>query len=134
MLDLGVWMSIQCAGTQVHQMGHCPHNALAKSVFDAWDNRLSSKAFLSIHERLKIVFSCIYDDKGGNYLVEMNWGKLFQKFTLDALQLEQNFPDYTSEPEDLEFEDVWVSFIFFYIFHFYFYCFHLINLAIFFYL
>ena len=106
MLDLGVWMSIQSVVTQVHHMRRCHHDALAKSVFDAWNNNLSSKAFSSVHDRLQIVFSCIYDDKGGNHLVELNRGKLFQNCTLDEMQQEQKSVDDNSEPEDLEFENV----------------------------
>ena len=82
MLDLGVWMSIQTAVTRVHHMRRCQHDALAKSVEDAWNSYLTPKAFENVHKRLRVVLSCIVEDKGGNTLVESKWGKLFRDATI----------------------------------------------------
>jgi hypothetical protein len=48
MLDLGVWiMSIECSVIMnVHYGRKCHHDALAKSVEEAWNGYLSQKAFL----------------------------------------------------------------------------------------
>jgi hypothetical protein len=78
MLDLGVWMSIQSAVTKVQRMRRCHHEVLAKSVRDAWENKLSGRAFSNVYQRLRVVLSCIVDDCGGNALVEEKRGKLFR--------------------------------------------------------
>ena len=83
MLDLGVWMSIQSAVTVAHRLRRCNHDALARSVMDAWNNYLSPKAFANVHGRLKVVLKCIVDGAGGNELVEQKRGKLFNDCTID---------------------------------------------------
>lgn len=46
MLDLGIWINMQCAVTRVHHLHRCQHeDALAKSVEDAWNGYLSPQAF-----------------------------------------------------------------------------------------
>ena len=82
MLDLGVWMSIQSAVTRVHHMRRCHHDALARSVVDAWNHYLSLAAFKNVHCRLRVVLSCIVEDKGGSSLVESKRGKLFRDATI----------------------------------------------------
>ena len=82
MLDLGVWMSVQAAVTRVHHMRRCHHDALAQSVEDAWNGYLSPEAFKNVYRRLRVVLSCIVDDKGGNSLVESKHGKLFRDATI----------------------------------------------------
>jgi hypothetical protein len=82
MLDLGVWMSVQAAVTRAHHMRRCHHDALARSVEDAWNSYLSPDAFKNVHRRLRVVLSCIEEDKGGNSLVEQKRGKLFRDATL----------------------------------------------------
>ena len=81
MLDLGVWMSIQSAVTVAHQLRRCNHDALARSVMDAWNNYLSPKAFANVHGRVKVVLKCIVDGAGGNELVEQKCGKLFNNIS-----------------------------------------------------
>ena len=49
---------------------------------------LSSKAFYNVHSRLKVVLSCIVQDKGDNSLVESKRGKLFRDATLIDLTAE----------------------------------------------
>ncbi len=48
MLDLGIWMSIQAAMTRVHYKRRCSHDALARSVVDAWNKYLSPDAFKNV--------------------------------------------------------------------------------------
>jgi len=88
MLDLGIWMSIQAAVTRVHHMRRCHHEALAKSVVDAWNGYLSPQAFKNVHARLRVVLSCIVEDQGGNSLVETKRGKLFRDATIIDLTAE----------------------------------------------
>ena len=78
MLDLGVWMSIQAAVMRVHHMRRCHHDALAKSVEDAWNGNLSTQAFYNVFKRLRVVLQSIIKDEGGNRLVEQHRGKLFR--------------------------------------------------------
>lgn len=78
MLDLGVWMSIQCAVQKVHHIRHCNHDVLSKSIQEAWDTNISERAFKNVFNRLGVVLSCIVDDDGGNQLVEKKRGKLFR--------------------------------------------------------
>ena len=89
-LDLGVWMSIQAVVTRVHHMQRCHHDALAQSVEDAWNGYLSPEAFKNVHSRLRVVLSCIVDDKGGNSLVESKCGKLFRDATIIDLTEDDN--------------------------------------------
>ncbi len=70
MLDLGIWMSIHAAVTRVHHKRWCHHNALARSVVDAWNKYLSPDAFKKVFGRLRAVLSCIVEDGVGNSLVE----------------------------------------------------------------
>jgi hypothetical protein len=112
MLDLGIWMSIQAAVTRVHHMRRCHHDALATSVFDAWNGYLSPKAFTNVHRRLRVVLSCIVDDEGGNSLVEMKRGKLFRDATIidltteDEVEGDENESDPISLIDIDEFEDI----------------------------
>ena len=82
MLDLGVWMSVQAAVVKAHRNRRCHPDALAKSITEAWDHGLSSKAFNNVFGRLKVVLRCILDDNGGNTLVESKRGKLFREATI----------------------------------------------------
>jgi hypothetical protein len=77
MLDLGVWMSIQSAVMKTHFMRRCHHDALAKSVMDAWEHYLNIRAFTHVHRRLRVALVCICDDAGGNTMMEAKRGKLF---------------------------------------------------------
>lgn len=72
MLDLGVWMSIQSVVMRTHFMRRCHHDALAKSVMDAWGNYLNIMAFTHIHMQLMVALVCICDDVGGNIMMEAN--------------------------------------------------------------
>jgi hypothetical protein len=103
MLDLGVWMSIQCSVMNVHYGRKCHHDALAKSVEEAWNGYLSQKAFTNVYNRLRVVLTCIVDDNGGNRLVESKRGKLFRDATIIDLT-DENDP---IQPEilDVDLED-----------------------------
>ena len=52
------------------------------AVNDAWNTRLSEKAFMNVYERLQNVLVMIEDDKGGNAKVEENRGKHFRKLEM----------------------------------------------------
>ena len=82
MLDLGCWMSIQSVVHKIHYMKRCNHEALAKSVEDAWNTYLSPTAFKNVYNRLQVVLQCILKDNGGNQLVEKRRGKLFRDATI----------------------------------------------------
>jgi hypothetical protein len=101
MLDLGVWMSIESAVMKVHYGRRCHHDALAKSVEDAWNGYLSQEAFSNVYKRLRVVLVCIVDDNGGNRLVESKRGKLFRDATIIDLTDEDNQND-PIQPEILE--------------------------------
>jgi hypothetical protein len=101
MLDLGVWMSIQCSVMNVHYGRKCHHDALAKSVEEAWDGYLSQKAFSNVYSRLRVVLVCIVDDNGGNRLVESKRGKLFRDATIIDLTDEDDQND-PIQPDILE--------------------------------
>lgn len=105
MLDLGVWMSIQAAVTRVHHMRRCHHDALAQSVEDAWNHYLSPDAFKNVHNRLRVVLSCIVDDKGGKSLVESKRGKLFRDATIIDLT-EDGDEDNENEVEAFTVDDL----------------------------
>ena len=96
MLDLGVWMSIQSVVQRVHFNRRCHHDALARSVEDAWSSHLNEGAFLRVYKRIRVVLRCILDDDGGNHLVEKKRGKLFRDCTII---------DLTNENEDNETEN-----------------------------
>jgi hypothetical protein len=87
MLDLGVWMSLQSAGRRCH------HDALAKSVEDAWNGYMSQEAFHNGHKRLRFVLACIVEDDGGNRLVEPKRGKLFRDASIFYLTDEEDQND-----------------------------------------
>ena len=74
MLDLGVWMSIQSRVEKLHHMKRCQHDALAKSAETAWESCLDQGAFSRVFKRLRVVLTCIVDDKGGNEKVEEKRG------------------------------------------------------------
>ncbi len=103
MLDLGVWMSIQSAVMKTHYGRRCHHDALAKSVEDAWNGYLSQEAFTNVYKRLRVVLACIVDANGGNRLVESKRGKLFRDATIIDLT-DENDP---IQPEilDVDLED-----------------------------
>jgi hypothetical protein len=101
MLDLGVWMSIQCSVMNVHYGRKCHHDALAKSVEEAWDGYLSQKAFSNVYSRLRVVLVCIVEDNGGNRLVESKRGKLFRDATIIDLTDEDDQND-PIQPDILE--------------------------------
>jgi len=105
LLDLGVWMSMQSAVERVHYMRRCQHDALAKSVEDAWEQNLNRQAFKNVHGRLRVVMRCILDDDGGNNKVEQKRGKLFRDATIIDLTLdddEDNNNDTNNEEEDIQ--------------------------------
>ncbi len=98
LLDLDIWMSIQAAVTRVHHKRRCHHDALARSVVDAWNNYLSPDAFRNMFGRLRVVLSCIVEDGGGNSLVERKRDKLFRDATIvDLIAAEE---EYVSDDED----------------------------------
>ena len=110
MLDLGVWMSIQCAVERAQRGRRCHRAALVVSVEEAWRNYLNQKAFSRVHARLRVVLRCILDDNGGNDRVEQKRGKLFRDCTLIDLTLdnEEDNEDITTEinlTEDVEIDD-----------------------------
>ena len=90
LLDLGVWMSMQAEVERVHYMRRCQHDALAKSVEDAWEQNLNRQAFKNVHGRLRVVMRCILDDDGGNNKVEQKRGKLFRDATIIDLSLDDD--------------------------------------------
>jgi len=86
-------------------MRRCQHDALAKSVEDAWNQYLSPQAFKNVHARLRVVLSCIVDDKGGNALVEKKRGKLFRDATI--IDLTEDEPENTeNNSEAFSFDDL----------------------------
>ena len=87
-------------------MRKCHHEVLAKSVVDAWENKLSTQAFANVFRRLRVVLSCIVEDRGGNALVEEKRGVLFRDATIEH-PLEGN-PDAGTpiDVDDSEEEDV----------------------------
>ena len=105
MLDLGVWMSIQSAVVKAHRNRRCHPDALAKSITDAWEHGLSTKAFDNVFGRLRVVLRCILDDDGGNRLVESKRGKLFR----DARISNDFEPDPTATMAPAPFEIVDIS-------------------------
>jgi hypothetical protein len=112
MLDLGIWMSIQAAVTRVHNMRRCHAEALAKSVVDAWNGYLNPRAFTNVHGQLRVVLSCIVEDKGGNALVETKRGKLFRDATIIDLTTEDDNESNKNDAEPIfvydldELEDI----------------------------
>ena len=58
------------------------HSCPCRRCKNAWDTRLSEKAFKNVYERLQNVLVMIDDDKGGNAKVEEKRGKLFRKLEL----------------------------------------------------
>ena len=75
-------MSIQAAVEKAMYMKRGDIQALVNAVNDAWNTRLSEKAFMNVYERLQNVLVMIADDKGGNAKVEENRGKLFRKLEM----------------------------------------------------
>ena len=75
---------------------------MAQSVEDAWNNYLSPKSFKNVHMRLRVVLSCIVDDKGGNSLVETKRGKLFR----DATIIDLIEDDDKNEVQEINFGDL----------------------------
>ena len=66
----------QCVVERTHRGRRCNHDALAKSVMDAWNQYLSQDAFKNVYKRLRVVLSCIQEDNGGNNKVEEKRGNL----------------------------------------------------------
>jgi hypothetical protein len=79
------------------------HDALAKSVEEAWNGYLSQEALSNVYKRLIVVLVCIVDDNGGNRLVESKRGKLFRDATIIDLTDEDDQND-PFQPEILEVE------------------------------
>jgi len=100
MLDLGVWTSIQSTVSKVQRMRQCHHEVLAKSVHDAWENKLSIRAFANVYQRLRVVLSCIVDDSGGNALVEEKRGKLFRDAIIEDPPEENGAADTPIDVDD----------------------------------
>ena len=77
-------MSIQAAVEKAMYMKRGDIQALVNAVNDAWNTRLSEKAFMNVYERLQNVLVMIdcEDDKGGNAKVEENRGKHFRKLEM----------------------------------------------------
>jgi len=82
LLDLGIWMSIQTAVEKAMCMKRGDIQALVNAVNDAWDTRLSEKAFNNVYERLQNVLVMIDDDKGGNAKIEENRSNHFSKLEM----------------------------------------------------
>lgn len=82
MLDLGIWMAIQCAVTRVQRGKRCQTNALANSVQDTWKEYLNPQAFTNVHGRIRVVLNLIVEGQGGNENIESKRGKLFHDCTL----------------------------------------------------
>lgn len=104
--DLGVWMSIQCVVERTHRGRRCNHDALAKSVMDAWNQYLSQDAFKNVYKRLRVVLSCIQEDNGGNNKVEEKRGNLFRDATI--IDLTDDLGDDLEHPviiQDVEEDD-----------------------------
>jgi hypothetical protein len=93
LLDLGIWMSIQTAVEKAMCMKRGDIQALVNAVNDAWDTRLSEKAFNNVYERLQNVLAMIDDDKGGNAKVEENRDKHFRKLDMPAAADESDNED-----------------------------------------
>ncbi len=109
MLDLGVWMSIQSAVMKTHYGRRCHHDALAKSVEDAWNGYLSQEAFYNVHRWLRVVLVCIVDDDGGDRLVESKRGKLFRDATIIDLTAENDAIQLVILEVDLEEDNLSVT-------------------------
>jgi hypothetical protein len=92
MLDLGIWMSTQAARGMY--MKRRDIQALVNAVDDAWDTRLSEKAFKNVYERLQNVLVMSDDDKGGNTKVEENRGKHFRKLEMHDASDESDNEDW----------------------------------------
>ena len=115
MLDLGCWMSIQSVVHKIHYMKRCNHEALAKSVEDAWNSYLSPTAFKNVYNRLQVVLQCILKDNGGNQLVGKKRGKLFRDATIvDLINNEEdnNMDVIVNNPIVLDYEESDVKSIF----------------------
>ena len=93
LLDLGIWMSIQAAVEKAMYMKRGDIQALVNAVNDAWNTRLSEKAFMNVYERLQNVLVMIADDKGGNATVEENRGKHFRKLEMSDASDESDNED-----------------------------------------
>jgi hypothetical protein len=87
-------------------MRRCHHDALAQSVEDAWNSYLSPQAFKNVHGRLRVVLTCIVDDKGGNSLVESKRGKLFRDATIIDLTEENHDDDNENEVQAFTLDDL----------------------------
>jgi len=74
-------------------------------VEDTWNNYLSPKSFKNVHMRLRVVRSCIVDDKGGNSLVETKRGK-FAKLFRDATIMDLTEDDDENEVQEMNFDDL----------------------------
>ena len=90
MLGFGMWMLVLAAVQRVHHMRRCHHDALARSVDEAWRSHLNSKSFHNVWKQLRVVLVCIIDDEGGNQKVESKRGKLFRDATIIDLTNEDD--------------------------------------------
>ena len=76
MLDLGAWMTIQSVVEKLHRQRPMNNDALADTVFQAFDEFDGYTKLAAIGTRWKTVLDLIIDDKGGNDLVETRRGAL----------------------------------------------------------
>jgi hypothetical protein len=76
MLDLGAWMTIQNVVEKLHRQRPMNNDALADSVFEAFDLFDSRTKLAAIARRWETVLDLIEEDKGGNDLVESQRGSL----------------------------------------------------------
>ncbi len=78
----------------------CHHDALARSVVNAWNNYLSPDAIEYVYGRLMVMLSCVVEDGGGNSLVERKRRKLFRDATIVDLIADED--EYVLDDEDFE--------------------------------
>ena len=74
-------------------------------ILDNQSTWIRSKRAILGHRRLRVVLSCIVDDKGGNSLVEAKRGKLFRDATIIDLTEDGN-DNNGIEVEALTFDDI----------------------------
>ena len=65
---------------------------------------MSPNAFQNVHRRLRVVLTCIVDDRGGNSLVEPKRGKLFRDATL-VVDLDEEDENENNDLDNSDLED-----------------------------
>ena len=83
LLDLGVWCSLQSKVEKEHKEKRNDATALAKSVYDTWNNYNKLQDVIGrVWGRLRNVLVLVKEGNGGNDKVETKRGKEFRKFDL----------------------------------------------------